>query len=261
MQISGDAFVGNDLADIDQGLDGRFSFTDDVGACAQAPVVPPVGGTWDSIGVTYAITAEVGYSTSLLADPTGPGTSQLDAAVPLEVFAVGEVMLPPSFDLGVSTLEPEYEFDVSGQIQLRARGVHRQHDGPLRYQGLHLALLLTEGTSARRVRTPYSFGRRRRGRRDHHRCRWHRRPQHRQRGCHQRRPTFNIFNNRSDIIVDVNGYSADHNHDDRSTRAPTEIGLVPAAFLDDVDRATDVRLNVEGIRNIFGFHIEFEPST
>jgi hypothetical protein len=115
LQISGDAFVGNDLADIDQELDGRFSFTDDVGACAQAPVVPPVGGTWDSIGVTYAITAEVGYSTSLLAYPTGPGTSQLDAAVPLEVFAVGEVMLPPSFDLGVSTLEPEYEFDVSGQ--------------------------------------------------------------------------------------------------------------------------------------------------
>lgn len=45
--------------------------------------------------------------------------------------------------------------------------------------------------------------------------------------------TFNIFNNRGNVnvIVDVNGYYANHNHDDRYVPLPTEIAVHPNDFV------------------------------
>ncbi len=52
--------------------------------------------------------------------------------------------------------------------------------------------------------------------------------------------TFNIFNNRGDVnvIVDVNGYYANHNHDDRYLR-PLETYVVPPQSFTGNDPAGD----------------------
>ncbi len=56
---------------------------------------------------------------------------------------------------------------------------------------------------------------------------------------------FNIFNNRGEVnvIVDVNGYYADHNHDDRYEVLPTRLSAAPSDFQEVGDVDTKWRLD------------------
>ena len=106
--VVGAALTGNTSADPVQPHDGRFSFTDDIGACAHTPVDVPVGGSLDSIEIGWAATADFTIAGRILAYPTDPGTSALDAMTPIEILSYEETFMSPSGDISAYTASVSY---------------------------------------------------------------------------------------------------------------------------------------------------------
>jgi hypothetical protein len=108
--ISGGYFDGNDMADLMQPDNGSFVFTDDIGACATAPIEVPVGVSeidW-SIRATYGLGD---FSISVTYLDSSPGTSAIEAATPIEVFTAAVSYGDPSLDV-ISEIVGDEEVEI-----------------------------------------------------------------------------------------------------------------------------------------------------